>query len=265
MSSKVPYRINEIDVDNICYTNIKSNSKKTIVYLNYMDSTKFKNFVFQSPTLLSSNDIICKNNLYELDLPLNGKSDSKVSKFVKFLNSIDNKIIKDAKNNHQWFSHMVHQPSIKYQKIIRESTDDSNTNGVIRIKLLKTNDFETRLNLNNKKIAISDVPKNCWIKMILEVYAIWINENGFGLFIRPILLDFKPINKISYNYNIIDDSDENEDDGIDCIQDTIMDTKDSVFIRSENEITSSVLEIPNDSSSDTDNDEIVDSVTSDTA
>ena len=44
-----------------------------------------------------------------------------------------------------------------------------------------------------------------------------------------------------------------------------MDTKDSVFIRSENEITSSVLEIPNDSSSDTDNEEIIDSVTSDTA
>ena len=51
--------------------------------------------------------------------------------------------------------------------------------------------------------AFDEINKDCWLKCILEIYAIWINENGFGLFIRPILLSFKPSMKISYNYFIL--------------------------------------------------------------
>ena len=67
---KVPYRISEIDLNNICYTDIKTNSKKTIIYIKYMDNHKLKNLVFQTPTLMSTNLIQCKNNIYDLDLPL---------------------------------------------------------------------------------------------------------------------------------------------------------------------------------------------------
>lgn len=274
MTSKTPYRISEINPDNICYTNIKSSNNKTIIYLNYMDSDKLKNLVFQTPSLLSINDIVCKsqsnNNLYELDIPLQGKIDTKVTKFINFLNVIDNKIIKDAAIKYQWFSSFSHQNTMKYQKIIRESTDGSN-NSVIRIKILKTNNFETKVHLNNKRIPISEIPKNCYIKAILEIYAIWVNESGFGLFIRPILLDLKPINKIVYNYNLIEESDDNDDmDDIICtIQENMCikqanksNIEESVFIKSENEITSSVLEIPNNSSSDINNNNIIDSETS---
>ena len=43
--------------------------------------------------------------------------------------------------------------------------------------------------------------------MILECYAIWINSNNdFGLFLRPVLISFTL--KEIYNYNFVDDSDE---------------------------------------------------------
>ena len=240
MTCKIPYRINEINVDNICYTDIKTNKNKTIVYLKYRDTNKLQNIVFQTPVFSSVNNIIQKNNIYEFDVPIKGKSDIKINKFINFVNSIDNKIMKDARTNHKWFASFSHQTEIKYQKIIRESDSPQYSNGMIRFKIIKSSDFNTTIQLNNKKIDINDIPRNSWVKSILEIYAIWINENGFGLFIRPILLDFKLNQTSLYNYKLIEDSDENEelDDAVCTIQDN------SIFIKSENEITSSILEMP---------------------
>ena len=251
---KVPYRISELDVDNICYTDIKVNNKKTIVYMKYSDNNKLKNIVFQTPTFMSTNLIQIKNNMYELDVPLIGKEENKTDKFINFLNSIDKKVIKDAKNNNKWFENFVDVKTMKYQRSIRDATNTSNKNGVIRLRLLKTNDFETIVHNNNSRICFDEINKDCWLKCILEVYAIWINPNGFGLFIRPILLSFKPCTKINYNYKLIEDSDDAEGDDLN------IDTVDnSIFIRSENEITSSVLEMPKNTPSSEEPVEHVDS------
>jgi hypothetical protein len=162
-----------------------------------------------------------------------------MDKFINFINSIDKKVMKDAKNNNKWFENFADVKTMKYQRTIRDSIDTDNKNGVLRLKLLKTNDFETIIHNNNTRINVEEINKDTWLKCILEVYAIWINPNGFGLFIRPILLSFKPCTKINYNYKLIEDSDEaDEDVNVDTVHDN------SIFIRSENEITSSVLEMP---------------------
>lgn len=242
MTTKVPFRISEIDINNICYTDVKSNEKKTIVYLKYMDNNKLKNIVFQTPTTMSSNMIQCKNNIFELDVPLVGKEIDKINRFIQFLDNLDKKIVKDAKNNNKWFELFSNQKTMKYQKVLRESTD-GNRNGVIRLKLLRTNDFETVVQFNNSRINIEEIQKDCWLKSILEIYAIWINENGFGLFIRPILLSFKPCMKINYNYKLIEDSEDVEDVAVDTVYDN------SIFLKSESDITSSILEMPKTQSS----------------
>jgi hypothetical protein len=241
---KVPYRISEIDIDNICYTDIKVSNKKTIVYMKYCDNNKFKNIVFQTPTFMSTNLVQMRNDIYELDVPLTGKEPNKMEKFINFINAIDKKVMKDAKNNNKWFEKFCDVKTMKYQRTIRESIDNDNKNGVIRLKLLKTNDFETIVHNNNTRVCFEEINKDSWLKCILEVYAIWINSNGFGLFIRPILLSLKPCTKINYNYKLIEDSDDEvEDVNVDTVYDN------SIFIRSENEITSSILEIPNNNKS----------------
>ncbi len=240
MSSKTPYRFNEIDINNIIYTDIKYNNKKTVVYIKYDDNNKFKNLVFQTPSMISINNIQNKNNIFELDVPLVGKEQNKIEPFIDFLNKLDKKIIRDAKNNNKWFEKFANIKSMKYQKIIRESVDERNKNGVLRLKLLKTDDFETLVQSNSTKINIEDINKDCWLKCILEIYAIWINENGFGLFIRPILLSFTPCMKIAYNYKIIDDSEDEAETVFDTVNNN---DNSSIFIRSESEITSSVLEL----------------------
>ncbi len=243
MSSKTPYRFNEIDLNNIIYTDIKYNNKKTVIYIKYDDNNKFKNLVFQTPSMISINNVQNKNNIFELDVPLVGKEQNKIEPFIEFLNKLDKKIIKDAKNNNKWFERFANVKSMKYQKIIRESVDERNTNGVIRLKLLRTDDFETLVQNNNTKINIEEINKDCWLKCILEIYAIWINNNGFGVFIRPILLSFTPCMKIAYNYKMIDDSEDEGETVIDTMNDLGSNDNSSIFIRSESEITSSVLEL----------------------
>ncbi len=243
MSSKTPYRFNEIDLNNIIYTDIKYNNKKTVIYIKYDDNNKFKNLVFQTPSMISINNVQNKNNIFELDVPLVGKEQNKIEPFIEFLNKLDKKIIKDAKNNNKWFERFANVKSMKYQKIIRESVDERNTNGVIRLKLLRTDDFETLVQNNNTKINIEEINKDCWLKCILEIYAIWINNNGFGVFIRPILLSFTPCMKIAYNYKMIDDSEDEGETVIDTMNELGSNDNSSIFIRSESEITSSVLEL----------------------
>ena len=102
--------------------------------------------------------------------------------------------------------------------------------------------FETILQVNNKDtIGVENIQKDSWVKMILEVYAIWINKNGFGIFLRPILVSFKPFDKIQYNYKFIEESD-NED-----VINTVMDN-DSIFMKqNENHNDNgetSILEMP---------------------
>ena len=235
MNNNVPYKINEIKLSNMCYTNMKSNKKKTIQYIKYNDDSKVKNFIFQTPTLLNINDIIIKNNLVtELDIPLSGKSFNKINKFEKLLSDLDTKIIKDAPSNPKWFTTFPRIKEMKYHKILREH----NGKDILRLKILKTNDFETKILLNNNKIKNNEIPKNSWIKILLEIYAIWINDTGFGLFIRPILIDIKTIQHNIYNYNIIEDESEDFED-MDDVLDTIQDNTisfDNLFIKSDTSI-----------------------------
>lgn len=245
-----PYRISQIDLDNIRYTRIKSNDRKKVIYLKYQDKKKLKNLVFQTPTLLNINNPIDNGNYYELDIPLKGQNTYKENKLINFLDSLDKKILYDAKmNSHKWFD-IVNEGTVNYQKIIRNSIDENYENGMIRIKILRTPDFETILQINNKeRITPDNIPQNSWVKMILECYAIWVNQNGFGLFMRPVLVSFKPKEVVNYNYNFIDESD-NENDELDNIIDTAAENT-NIFIKPSNIIsddstgmTTSQLEFP---------------------
>ena len=209
MNYQEPLKISSIDFTKIVYPKFRSNQNKKIVLIKYNDKNKLKNFVFQTPTLLNLSVSDFTNGYAELEVALHGKEKGKVNKFIKFLNDLEDKVKLDAQNNAtSWFQISDNQ-TINFQKIIRESDDYSN--GTIKIKIIKNNDFETMLQLNNnKRLDINSIPEDSWSKMILECYAIWINSNNdFGLFFRPILVSFSP--KDTYNYKFLEDSDEDNE------------------------------------------------------
>lgn len=239
-SYNLPFKISDINLENLVYKEVKSNSKKTVVFLKYKKKNSLKNLVIQSPTFLNINNPVKNKNYWDLDVPLHGKKTDKVNNFVRFLKNLDDKIVYDARiNSSKWFENFE-TDEINYQQIIRTAEDKRFTNGMIRLKILKNNDFQTMLQINNKEsIDVNNIPQNSWIKMIIEIQAIWINKNGFGLFLKPILISFTPIEIKRYKF--IEDSEDEVDD--------VLDSENGIFLKSKqsniNELETSHLKFEN--------------------
>ena len=66
--------------------------------------------------------------------------------------------------------------------IIKDS--DKYPHGLLKVKLIKTSTFETMLLLDNKKkISIKDIPKDSWVKMLLEIYSVVINTENKSFYL----------------------------------------------------------------------------------
>jgi len=215
MNLQEPFRTHQIDFNKIVYTKIKTSEVKKIIYIKYNDNKTNKPLVIQVPSILNLNQPVKINEeYYELEIPLITQDKNKSDTLIDFFENLDKKIIQDAKDNSKiWLEGFSANNSIKYKKIIRES--DLYKEGVIKIKIIKTNDFETLLQVDNKKrITIKDIPSNSWCKMLIEIYALVINSqtNTFSIFARPIILSFKDKQPSNYNYKFLEDSDSDKEE-----------------------------------------------------
>jgi hypothetical protein len=200
MSVQSPFKISEIELNNIQYKNIKESTNRKIIFIKYRENKKHKNLVFQLPTLVNDSSIDSK----DIEIILNTKDNNKKAKLINFLNELDNKIIQDAKLNASvWFDHIQDKTNVNYNHIIRNFKDNES----IKFKILNEKEFKTNLFIDDEiKIDIEDIPTNGEIKCILELYAIWINGNNFGPIIRPVILSFLPDTDTEYNYEILNET-----------------------------------------------------------
>jgi hypothetical protein len=199
-----PLNISDILINDIVFAAPKIKKDKKIIPLKYKDSDKF---VFELPQLLYKNSIEHYDDYSEIELLLEGKNKEHVSELITFLNALENKIKSDAAaNTHDWFNKSIEH--INLQRIIRYS--NTYNIGSVKLKILKSNEFETNITFDNNKISKTELPCNSFCKSIIECYALWINSNNdFGIFLRPILLNFSVVKKLNYNYNFNeDDSDD---------------------------------------------------------
>ncbi len=259
MNYQEPLRTSNVDFSKIVYPKTRANQNKKIVLIKYNEKSKLKNFVFQTPTLLNISKPVFSNGYAEIEVALVGKEKGKVNKFIKFLNELENKVKSDAQyNGSAWFNIDDENQTVNFQKIIRESDDYSN--GTIKIKIIKNNDFETMVQLNNnKRIGMDAIPEDSWCKMILECYAVWINANNdFGLFFRPVLVSFTPREKEVYNYKFLEDSDDDNENVFE-IPDTEINTNIFMKIDPRNKNKTKA----NESTSQLDLQELVDQLESD--
>jgi len=236
MNYQDPLKISSVDFSKMVYPKQKQTQNKKIILIKMNEKNRLKNFVFQTPTLLNINKPEYANGYAEIELAFIGKEQKKVDRFIKFLNELETKLKNDAiYNASNWFNLKGDNDTINFQKIVRESSQYKD--GTIKLKILKNSDFETMLQLDNsKKIKLQDVPENSWCKMILEVYAVWINSNNdFGIFLRPVLISFSAREEL-YNYRFIESDEEQEDD----IPDT--EVNNNVFVKLDTDIMSQLTQ-----------------------
>lgn len=203
-----PYKIKNIDLNNVSYSEIKGNSKK---YVNI----KYNNqkFMFQTPELLFINNIIEHQKYYELNIPLYGP---KVDEFIIFLNELDKHIINDIINRRvEW-----NIENGKYKSLIRDVVDMEENeiyqNGMIKLKIEKRNKIIIRK--NNKIVSLKDLSLDNYIKLIIECSALSLSNNILSIYLKPLLIDQKT------NIELVD---ETEDDIIET--DNKMNMNDSII------------------------------------
>jgi len=191
-----PLRVSQVDLSKIIYQNIKGRNKK---YIPIDYETSGNKLVIQTPLLYCNVKPVKKDGFYELDIPLYGKSSSKVEKFVNLLKQLDMKFMNDAKKNGKtWF---VGKKNIRYKSIFRDVNDTSRIyeNGLIKIKILSGMNGAT-ITQNGKEINPSDLCVNQQIRLLLEVSALWLSEEGFGLYLRPHLIDQHVLVKYQFSF-----------------------------------------------------------------
>jgi hypothetical protein len=198
-------RISQVDLSKIIYEPIKGKNKK---YVPISYENVGNKLVFQTPLLLSNSVPIKNDDYYELDIPLYGKSHRKVDKFVKLLKQLDMKFMNDVKHNaKKWFNE---KNKIRYKSIIRDINDNNRIyeNGLIKIKLL-TGYNSTTITQNGKEINPDDLVSHSEIRLILEVRALWLSDEGFGLYLKPLMLDQHVVKKFQFSF--IEESDSDSD------------------------------------------------------
>jgi hypothetical protein len=223
MNLEEPLRISKIDLNKIVYTKLKKSDRKNIILIKY-GNNKSK-FVFQTPSL----NLISKQDS-NVEVSLVGKEKEKVNFFSQLLFNLENKLKNDAQFNYNnWFD--TSNPTINFQKIIRVS--DQYPTGTLKFKIIKSNDFNTLINN-------VDGP-NMWAKLILELYAIWVNpDNTFGVYLRPIRILFE--NKKKYNYTFAESDSESDnvdipDTEIQPLSKNVYQLNNDIFIQNNNTLT----------------------------
>ena len=200
-------RIQEIDLNKINYVKVKDIDSKKQIFIEYEN----KPLVFQCPSLFNNNlPIKITDDYYELEIPLIAQDKNKKNSLINFFKKVDSKIVNDANNNVKlWFNE--NKMSYFFKTIIKDS--ETYKEGTIKLKIIKTIKFESILFLeNDKKINIKDIPKESWVKILLEFHSIIINNENktFYLFLKPHAFSFNE-QKVKLNYNFLEDSDSDDD------------------------------------------------------
>lgn len=213
-----PYKIDDIILNNIVFKKTKLISNKKIIFLKYKNDN-LNNFVIQL-SKIENNNI---NNENEIEFIIDNK------KYINFFETLDDFIIKKSKENYEWFNHLEDTSSMNYQRILRN-------NNSIKLKLCNNEELITKLIINDEivnnfnNITIEESTS----KIILEIYAIWIKPNSYGLLLRPVNISIKCNEHSYYNYEFLDDS-ETSESIIEYESDTDINSNNELFI-SNNEL-----------------------------
>lgn len=233
----IPLLIDNIDFTKISISNVKtiSDNRKNL-YLNYIDNS----LIIQLPELIYNNKIIEHKEHYEILINLECKTKEKTTKVINLFTMLDN-YFKELINSNK--TQFFKTEKIKYKPIMRKNKDNSM---YVKLKILKDNITNNNINItcNNSKIDIKELNENCYLKFLLNINAIWINQENFGIYIRPIGIKKSNLKQQQALVNFIPDSDNQCNN---TIMDSVIDTSINTICNNKNPQTEKVLISQNNS------------------
>lgn len=231
MTSKIYYP-HQIDLSRIIYSDINDGDVISQVYITYNDPILGERpLLVYLPSLFCNDDVNVKgekSTIFELILCLMGKNKREDERIIRFFKALDKKFYEDGiehekiakkKKAKMWFSDIKRT---RYKDIIKshECEDFMYQNGIIKLKAIINNNFQTKLYYKKGvRILPKNIPKvfskKCYVKSIVEIAALGINKktHTYQVFIRPHQMRISygpPPLPVLNEYSIMDDSDENE-------------------------------------------------------
>lgn len=184
-----PFKYSDIEFNNIVFSKVKENGNKKSLYIKYKDNNNnLHNFYIQTPVMILEK-INKINNLTELLINVS-QNNEKVIKFLNFINKLESYIIKTSKNK-KWDVN-----KLKLRSIIR----NNNNKKIIKLKI--NNDMISNLNITfNNQTQNGDIfslKEGQNIKYVLEIYGLWINKKGYGIFLKPLVADIRLSKSIKF-------------------------------------------------------------------
>jgi hypothetical protein len=213
-----PFRISEIDLNNIVYSNPVIKDDKKNILLKYQVNNNNQQFIIQTPELICASAPILKNDIYEINIAIQSKSSKKVNSLIEFIEAIDEKMKELANNNKEWFD----GDKFIYRKIIRNNSKYQN--GILKLKVKKNSIpkfLKVTKNRQSEISLLSEIKEGYKIKLIIDLFGLWIRKKNnvyyYGLYLKPILIDYKVEEEVTF---IEDSESENENDKVNEILDT---------------------------------------------
>jgi len=163
---------NTVNLSDIVYT--PKNNKINLIYLDYNYENKIIPFIIETPQLklLDIFDINheCFTNELLLDLDDTTKN---------FINDLENIVI-DYLQTHK------DEIGVKTFKSLIKQFDDDKSINMIKLKLLSKPNLKTNVyDPDGNIITISDLYSNDYVRIIMQIVAIWEKDNVFGVYLRP--------------------------------------------------------------------------------
>ncbi len=208
---KNPFSIKDIVFDNVNFLHSKYDRN---ILLRYISKNKQNKFYVQTPELVLEN-IYQEEEYYVLKLNLNNDV-KKNNYFIEFLINLDKYIINEARRNPEWFN----STNIRFKGMIRQDTKDSLPYLKLKVKNNNLNRLKVTFDKQSEKGTFSDLKNDQKVKMILDINGLWINDNGFGIYLKPYLID------IRHSYDLV----LNESSEEDIIDTEIVEVSDSTSI-----------------------------------
>ena len=199
---KNPFNIRDIKLDKIIFSKASLNENSKNIYLKYNNNGKLSRFLIQTTELEIKDIQASTNDVTIILVNLKSNNNKKLNNFVNFIYKLDNHIIETGKSNPEWF----YSNNVKFKGLIRQDADCDIPYLKLKIKNYMLKNLQVTYDKKKEKRSFKDLKKHDNIKLVLDIFGLWVNKNGFGLYLKPVLIDIRDSNELTF-YESSEDND----------------------------------------------------------
>ena len=199
---KNPFNIRDIKLDKIIFSKASLNENSKNIYLKYNNNGKLSRFLIQTTELEIKDIQASTNDVTIILVNLKSNNNKKLNNFVNFIYKLDNHIIETGKSNPEWF----YSNNVKFKGLIRQDADCDIPYLKLKIKNYMLKNLQVTYDKQSEKKSFKDLKKHDNIKLVLDIFGLWVNKNGFGLYLKPVLIDIRDSNELTF-YESSEDND----------------------------------------------------------